>query len=88
MARKSKVVKEQLEKLKKQEEEISKLMELAETEEKNQLENTEKAVQTIVEKNNLFCGVILSHDDLLSVLRLALQTGENVKIPFRLYFNE
>jgi hypothetical protein len=36
----------------------------------------------------MFCGIILNHADLIAVVDLALKTGESVKIPFRLYFNE
>lgn len=51
-------------------------------------ENVEKEISRISEENSFFCGVILTREDLLKVFELALQTGENVKIPFKLYFNE
>lgn len=51
-------------------------------------EDVEKEITRLLEDNNFFCGVILTREDLLKVFELALQTGENVKIPFKLYFNE
>jgi hypothetical protein len=88
MARKSKVVKDQAAKMKKQLEEVEILLELAETEEKNQIESTEKAINQIAEKNNLFCGVVLTKQLVIDILTMMLDKGENVSIPFRLYFNE
>ena len=88
MSRKSKVVKEQAAKMKKQLEEVESLLELAEIEEKNLLESPEKAIKDIAEKNNLFCGVVLTKQLVLDILTMMLDKGENVSIPFRLYFNE
>lgn len=88
MARKSKKAREAAEEQAKRLQEMKELLERAEQEEKQILEDTEKDIQEIAEKNNLFCGVILSHEDLLNVLKLALETKENIKIPFKLYFND
>ena len=60
----------------------------AQKEETNIIETAEKNINDIAKSNDLFCGVILNHADLVAVLDLALKTGESVKIPFRLYFNE
>jgi citrate lyase beta subunit len=60
----------------------------AQKEEVNIIETAEKNINDIAKLNGLFCGVILNHADLVAVLDLALRTGESVKIPFRLYFNE
>lgn len=88
MARKSKKVREAAEEQAKRLQEMKELLEQAEQEEKKILEDTEESIQKIAEKNNIFCGVILSQEDLLAVLRLALETKENIKIPFKLYFND
>lgn len=56
--------------------------------EKQMLENAEKSINDIAAANDLFCGVILTADDIAAVLTIALKTHENIKIPFRLYFNE
>ena len=60
----------------------------AQKEELNIIETAEKNINDVAKLNGLFCGVILNHADLVAVLDLALKTGESVKIPFRLYFNE
>jgi len=86
--RKSKKVREAAEETARRLKEMNDLLLLAEKEEEDLLLNVEDTIKGIAEKNGLFCGVILTHDDLISVLQLALKTGEKVKIPFRLYFNE
>ena len=60
----------------------------AQKEEINIITTVEDNINTVSKDNGLFCGVILNHADLIAVLDLALKTGESVKIPFRLYFNE
>ena len=88
MARKSKKVREAAEEQAKRLQEMKELLEQAEQEENQLLEDAENSINKVTEKNNMFCGVILSYEDLLAVLRLALETKENIKIPFKLYFNE
>jgi hypothetical protein len=56
--------------------------------EKQLLKETEEAINLICENEDLFCGVILTHDDVLQIVDLAIKTKENIKIPFKLYFNE
>jgi len=88
MARKLKTLKQEaakaLEKLK----ESERLLAEAEEEERKTLERTEHAINSLACDHGLFCGVILTHSDLINVLDIALKTGENVKIPFKLYFND
>ena len=60
----------------------------AQKEEVSIVETAEKNINDIAHLNGLFCGVILNHADLVAIFDLALKTGESVKIPFRLYFNE
>ena len=60
----------------------------AQKEEVSIVETAEKNINDIALLNGLFCGVILNHVDLVAIFDLALKTGESVKIPFRLYFNE
>ncbi|HSO89262.1 MAG TPA: hypothetical protein VLQ91_22100 [Draconibacterium sp.] len=68
--------------------ELEQLEQEAQKEEINIIETAEKNINDIASLNGLFCGVILNHADLIAVLDIALKTGESVKIPFRLYFNE
>jgi len=86
--RKSKMVKKETEKQAKKLLEMQKLLEKSEQEEKKLLDETEGTINELLKNNNIFCGVILTHDDLINVLRLALETKENIKIPFRLYYND
>lgn len=88
MMRKSKMVKKETEKQAKKLLEMQKLLEKSEQEEKKLLDETEGTINELLKNNNIFCGVILTHDDLINVLRLALETKENIKIPFRLYYND
>jgi len=68
--------------------ELELLEQEAQKEEINIIETAEKNINDVARLNSLFCGVILNQADLVAVLDLALKTGESVKIPFRLYFNE
>lgn len=88
MVRKSKKVREEAKQQAKRLEEMKELLEKAEQNEKQTLEDGEENIKQITEKDNLFCGVILSHEDLIAVLKLALETKEVIKIPFKLYFND
>ena len=88
MARKVKVVYDEREKALKKVEELEQLAKEAEAEEKAMIENAEKQIQTVADSVNMFCGVILSRQDIVAVIDLALKSGESVKIPFKLYFKE
>jgi hypothetical protein len=88
MARKSKAVQKELKKAQEKAREIERLLEEAEKEDNAKKEAAEKAIKAIEKESDLFCGVILGRDDLLSVLKLMMETGESIKIPFKLYFNE
>jgi hypothetical protein len=69
-------------------EEIKKLLEIAKQEEQDKLENATTQVQQICDENDIFCGVILTTDDLLGIIRLMIDSKENIKIPFRIYLKE
>jgi len=88
MTKKINTIRERKLEAEKQLAEIAALELEAQKEEVNIIETAEKNINDIAKMNNLFCGVILNHPDLVAVLDLALKTGESVKIPFRLYFNE
>lgn len=68
--------------------EIEQLEQEVQKEENNIIETVTNNINAVTKDNNMFCGVILNHDDLVAVFDLALKTGESLKIPFRLYFNE
>jgi hypothetical protein len=71
----------QVEKLK----EIEELLKLAQQEETEKIESVTSQINVLCEENNLFCGVILSVDDLLAVVKMAIQSKERIEIPFRIY---
>jgi polysaccharide deacetylase 2 family uncharacterized protein YibQ len=88
MARKLKTINTEKLEAQKKLAEIERLELEAQQEEKNILETAAKNIENVCTLNNLFCGVILTHEDLITVLQMALKSGEQIKIPFRLYFNE
>lgn len=88
MARKVIQLQAEQAKIREKEAEIERLAQEAEQEEKNLLETTTNQITELSENSGLFCGVILSKQDLVAIIELALRTNEAVKIPFRLYFKE
>lgn len=52
------------------------------------LEETEKKIQEIVDAEDLYCGIILTPQDILSIVEMAMVVKENIKIPFKLYYKE
>jgi hypothetical protein len=68
--------------------ELERLQAEAEAEEKQKIESATSSIETIASDIEMFCGVILSQQDIVAVVDLALKTGEPVKIPFKLYFKE
>lgn len=67
--------------------EIKRLTELAEQEEKDILAGAEIEINTIIEDHDIFCGIVLSAKDLAEIVKLAIETGEKVRIPYKLYYN-
>ncbi len=55
--------------------------------EKRLLEETEMKINEICTEEDLFCGIILTTEDILQIVKIGIEQKENVKIPFRLYFN-
>ena len=83
--------KEALEAIKKEEErlkEIEELREQALKEETELLKSTEERIKEICEEVDLFCGFILNVEILKDLIDLMVKSGENIKIPFGLYFKE
>lgn len=88
MTRKSKSVKEEYDKAYSRLQEINDIRQLAEAEEIRTLEDTETTIKNLCSDQGLFCGVILTPEDLTNVITLAIKTGENVKIQFILFYND
>lgn len=51
------------------------------------LEEKTNEINTLCAEEELFCGIIITPDDVLQIIKIAIETKENIKIPFRLYFN-
>jgi len=88
MARKLKKINEEKLEVQKKLAEIERLELEAQQEEQDKLDMVNGAINSLCETNSMFCGVTLTHEDLISVIQLALKSGEQVKIPFRIYFND
>jgi DNA-binding protein H-NS len=88
MPRKKKEITEEKIKAAQKLQELQKLEEDAAAEEEKLLEDTREAIETTAKNAGMFCGVILTPEDLGNVVALAAKSGENVRIPFRLYFKE
>jgi hypothetical protein len=46
---------------------------------------THAAIKKLADESGYYCGVILDKENLLSILKLALESGDSVRIPFNLY---
>lgn len=87
MARKSKRLQDKLAlHQKEQEEMLAQLKEVQEREETERLKAEEEIKNVCGEK--YFCGVIVTKQDILNLIDIMLKTGENISIPFKLYFND
>jgi hypothetical protein len=85
MKRKVKSLAEETHKQVEKLEEIKALLELAQKEETEKIESITEEINTLCNENNLYCGVVLTVDDLMAVVKMAIQSKENIKIPFRIY---
>ncbi len=86
--RRSKVKTETAEVMKK---ELERLQAEAEAElaaEKRLLEEKEETINQLCKEDDLYCGVILSPDDIIAIVAMAMKVQGNIKIPFKLYYNE
>jgi hypothetical protein len=88
MKRKIKGLAEETQKQIKRLEETQKLLEMAQKEEQEKIGSVTAEINSLCEENDFFCGIILTTEDLMSVIRLAIDSKEPVKIPFRIYMNE
>lgn len=88
MARKIKTINDELKVAATRLQELQVLKEQQETEEKFIIESTEAQIKSLCEANDLFCGVVVTLPDLLAIIKMAIETKETIKIPFRLYFKD
>jgi len=64
--------------------EIEALREEAIREEREAIEGLQAQIDGLCGED-YFCGVILTHQDLLQIIGLALENNENIRIPYKLY---
>jgi len=89
MARKIKTIVEEKKEIQKRLDEIESLELEAIKEEQETVETVKKSITQICDDNAMFCGVILTTGDILSIVQLAIQTKDDtIKIPFNIYFND
>ena len=88
MKRKSKeLIKEKQEALKRLKE-VEELEALSLKEDADRLENVTNEITKVCEKNDMFCGVILTQQDILEIIKVAMDSKQNVSIPFKVYYKE
>ena len=89
MARKKiKQTQEKLDKIKLEAEELTSQLKDAEDKEQELLNETTEKINVICKEAEYFCGVVLTKQDLLTVIDMAIETKDNIRIPFRLYIDE
>lgn len=88
MARKAKEIRDEAVKAAEKFREIERLLKEAEEEEKNKLDDLEKQIQDMTAVHGVFCGVRLTQQDIINIVKLAMETQETISIPFKLYYNE
>jgi len=64
--------------------EIEALREVAIREEREAIEGLQAQIDGLCGED-YFCGVILTHQDLLQIIGLALDDNSNIRIPYKLY---
>jgi hypothetical protein len=88
MTRKIIALNEEVKKAQEKLAEIERLKIEAEKEETILLESVTYQINELQTTNNVFVGMTITRQDLLAIVDIALQSGENVKVPFRVYIND
>lgn len=84
----AKVAQDRLNEAQRRMEEIQQTMEKAREEEQKMMEQVTSQINALCEENSLYCGLILTPKDVLTIVEAALSAKDNIQIPFRLYFKE
>ncbi len=88
MGKKRNEILSEMEETKKRLAEIERLAEEEEQESIKILEDATNRIKAITEEKELFCGAVLTKDDILQIVAMAMSTNENITIPFKLYFKD
>lgn len=69
--------------------EVEQILEEAKKEEAEHIQTIKDKINSILKEENLFCGVILTPDDIISVVKVAMgNKGEDVQISYNLWYND
>ena len=88
MARKSKKIASDFNELVEKVKQTEQLLKEFEKEELNLVENIRTQINQIAESGSLFCGIVLTQEDIVNIVKVALESKEQIKIPFQLYYND
>lgn len=88
MARKTKTLKEKLEQIKKEAEQLETDLVVEKENEELILNKTTEEIDKLLESNNIFCGVVLDVDDISKLLVAIINSNGLIKIPYKLYYND
>lgn len=87
MSRKSLKVQKEYEKLAKEAQEALEKLEEENKKEKEFLATLTEEINQRMEKEDLFCGVVIGKEDAINIIKLLMEGKDSVKIPFNLYYN-
>lgn len=68
--------------------EKERLQKVAEAEEREILDGAQLQVDQLCEQYGLYCGAIISPDDISSIVKLMVEKQDNVTIKAKFFFNE
>ena len=64
------------------------LLELVEQEERSATDKMHDKIKKMCDKENMFVGAVLTKDEIVRLVKLALDTNENITIPFIVYLKD
>lgn len=95
MGRKIKLARQEAERVRKEADralekvrEVEELVQRAEQEESQLAASVSETIDRLCMDKGMFCGVILTLQDVVNILQLMYEKRENVKIKYNLYFEE
>lgn len=82
------MTKKELQKLKAEQVLLQKKIEEQETQAQELIANTKKEIDSILESKGLYAGVLLDTPNLLAVIKLSIESGESITIPYQIYLKD
>ena len=86
--KKSSVAKKEADELKQRLDEVNVIISKSEEEEMEKIKSIREKVTEICDAEGLFCGIILTKHDVLRLVEIAIDSKDNITIPFNIYFKE